>query len=281
MGESYSYYPGCTSHSTAAEYIEASGEVLAALDIELKELPDWCCCGAASAHNISTTLALGLSAFNINEAQKEKADLLIPCAGCYNSLARADHALRTNPQEKKKLEDILGFSYTGEVRMLSIVDILAREKMRPVIAEKVKKPLSGLKVVCYYGCLLVRPAEITGADSVENPMRLDTMMSDLGADVIDWSCKVDCCGADLGMSHAKKTKELVNRIIDYAVEAGADCLVTSCGLCQMNVDSRQNRLPILYFTEMMAEAFQIGNRKRWWKKHINNPSKLFGTGDEQ
>jgi heterodisulfide reductase subunit B2 len=275
VGETYSYYPGCTSHSTAAEYIEASQEVLAALDIELKELPDWCCCGAASAHNISTTLALGLSAFNIGEAQKGNADLLIPCAGCYNSLARADHALRTNPEEKEKLEGILGFSYTGEVKMLSIVDILAREEMRSAILEKVEKPLSGLKVVCYYGCLLVRPAEITGADSAENPMRLDTMMADLGAEVIDWSCKVDCCGADLGMSHAKKTKELVGTIVDYAVAAGADCLVTSCGLCQMNVDSRQNRLPILYFTEMMAEAFQIGNRKRWWKKHMNNPSGLF------
>ena len=275
MRETYSYYPGCTSHSTATEYIEASLEVLTALGIGIKELPDWCCCGAASAHTISTTLALGLSAFNIGEAQKEKADLLIPCAGCYNSLAKADHTLRTDPEERAKLEEILGFSYTGEIKMLSIIDLLAQEKLRPAIAESVKKPLSGLKVVCYYGCLIVRPGDITGADSVENPMRLDRMMTDLGADVIDWPCKVDCCGADLGMSHGKKTKELVNKIVDYAVGAGADCMVTSCGLCQMNVDSRQKRIPILYFTEMMAEAFQIGNRKRWWKKHINNPSRLF------
>jgi len=275
MAETFSYYPGCTSHSTATEYIEASHEVLTELGIELKELPDWCCCGAASAHNISTTLALGLSTFNICEAQKGKADLLIPCAGCYNSLARADHVLRNDPEEREKLEDILGFSYSGEIRMLSIVDILAREELRPAIAGRVKRPLSGLKVVCYYGCLLIRPAEITGADDPENPMRLDTMMADLGAEVIDWSCKVDCCGADLGMSHPGKTKELVGKIVDYAIAAGADCLVTSCGLCQMNVDSRQNRLPILYFTEVMAEAFQIGNRRRWWKKHMNNPARLF------
>ena len=274
MGETYSYYPGCTSHSTAAEYIEASQQVLEAVGIELRELPDWCCCGAASAHNVSTTLALGLSTFNISEAQKGEADLLIPCAGCYNSLARADHVLRTDSGERARLEEILEFSYSGDVRMLSIVDLLAGEKMRREIAGRVKKSLVGLKVVCYYGCLLVRPAEITGADDPENPMRLDTLMADLGAEVIDWSCKVDCCGADMGMSHAGKTRELVAGIADYAVAAGADCMVTSCGLCQMNVDSRQKRMPIFYFTELIAEALQIGNRKRWWKKHMNNPSRL-------
>ncbi|MBN1686045.1 MAG: CoB--CoM heterodisulfide reductase iron-sulfur subunit B family protein [Spirochaetales bacterium] len=275
MSETFSYYPGCTSHSTAVEYIDSCGEVLSALGIETKELPDWCCCGAASAHNLSRTLALGLSAFNIREAQREKADLLIPCAGCYNNLSRADNALRHDPEMRAHLEKALGFSYTGEIRMLSIVDLLAREELRPAIRARIQKPLTGLKVVCYYGCMLVRPAGITGIDDPENPVRLDTIMADLGAQVIDWSCKTDCCGGDLGMSHGKKTKELVNGIVDYAVAAGADCLVTSCALCQMNVDSRQNRIPIVFFTEMMAEAFQIGNRKRWWKKHINNPAHLF------
>jgi heterodisulfide reductase subunit B len=275
MSETFSYYPGCTSHSTAIEYIEASHEVLTALDIELRELPDWCCCGAASAHNLSGTLALGLSAFNICEAQKEKSDLLIPCAGCYNNLARADYALRHHPEEKEQLEKLLGFTFTGEVKMLSLVDVLAREQLRPAIREQVKKPLAGLKVVCYYGCAIVRPAVITGVDDVENPRRLDVMMADLGAEVLDWSCKVDCCGGDLGLTHAEKTAELVNKIVDYAAAAGADCLVTSCALCQANVDIRQQRLPILYFTELMAEAFQVGNRQRWWKKHFNNPANLF------
>jgi len=100
-------------------------------------------------------------------------------------------------------------------------------------------------------------------------------MADLGAEVLDWSCKVDCCGGDLGLTHAEKTAELVNKIVDYAEAAGADCLVTSCALCQANVDIRQQRLPILYFTELMAEAFQVGNRQRWWKKHFNNPANLF------
>jgi heterodisulfide reductase subunit B len=271
----FSYYPGCTSHSTAAEYIESCGEVLTALDIQVKELPDWCCCGAASAHNLSKTLAIGLSAFNIGQAQKEEEDLLIPCAGCYNNLRRADHVLQQDGEQKEQLEELLGFSYSGKVRLLSIVDVLAREKLSPAIKTRVQKPLDGLKVVCYYGCMLTRPAEITGIDDPENPMGIDRLMADLGAEVLDWPCKVDCCGGDLGMSHGKKTKELVSGIVEYAVAAGADCLVTSCALCQMNVDSRQNQIPIVFFTELMAEAFQIGNRRRWWKKHINNPSRLF------
>lgn len=275
MGETFSYYPGCTSHSTAIEYIEASKAVLDALDIELKELPDWCCCGAASAHNLSSSLALGLSAFNVGEAHKAGADLVIPCAGCFGNLAQADYVMRHDRDECKRLEKELDFTYNGEVKMLSLVDLLAREELRPAIKKLVKKPLKGLKVVCYYGCAIIRPAAITGVDDSENPLRIDTMMADLGADVIDWSCKVDCCGGDLGLTDAEKTTELVNKIVDYAVAAEADCLVTSCALCQANVDIRQQRLPILYFTEMMAEALQLGDRQRWWKKHFNDPSKLF------
>jgi heterodisulfide reductase subunit B len=275
MGETYSYYPGCTSHSTAVEYIEASLAVIEALGIELQELPDWCCCGAASAHNFSTTLALGLSAFNLAEAHKVGADLVIPCAGCYGNLAQVDYLMRHDEKERQRFEKQQDFNYDGQVKMLSLVDLLAREELRPVIKERIKKPLTGLKVVCYYGCAIVRPAAITGVDDPENPMRLDTMMADLGAEVIDWSCKVDCCGADLGLTYPEKTAKLVNKIVDYAEAAGADCLVTSCALCEANIDIRQQRLPILFFTELMAEAFQIGDRQRWWKKHFNNPANLF------
>ena len=275
MGKTYSYYPGCTSHSTAIEYIEASLAVIEALDIELEELPDWCCCGAASAHNLSASLALGLSAFNLAEAHKVGADLVIPCAGCYGNLAQVDYLMRHDEKERQRFEKQFAFNFDGQVKMLSLVDLLAREELRPEIKERVKKPLKGLKVVCYYGCAIVRPAAITGVDDSENPQRIDTMMADLGAEVIDWSCKVDCCGADLGLTDAEKTTELVNKIVDYAVAAEADCLVTSCALCEANLDIRQQRLPILFFTEMMAEAFQIGDRQRWWKKHFNSPAKLF------
>ncbi len=249
--------------------------VLQALDIELQELPDWSCCGAASAHNLSATLALGLSAFNIAEAEKLGSDLVIPCAGCFNNLARADYALRHDEQRRRELEELLGFSFSGRVRMLSLVDLIAAPEQREKIKSLVRRPLQGLKVVCYYGCAVVRPQEITGVDDVENPRRLDNLLLDLGAEVLDWPCKVDCCGGDLGLTHPDKAAVLVNGIVDYAAAAGASCLVTSCALCQANVDIRQQRLPILYFTELMAEAFQVGERSRWWKKHFNDPAGLF------
>ncbi len=273
--KTFSYYPGCTSHSTAIEYIEASLAVIKALGIELKELPDWCCCGAASAHNLSSSLALGLSSFNVAEAQKEGRDLVIPCAGCYGNLAQADYAMRHDPEVRRRLESEFGFSYNDEIRMLSLVDLLAAEDLRGEIKALVRKPLDGLRVVCYYGCAIVRPGAVTGVDDCENPRRIDSLVADLGAEVIDWSCKVDCCGGDLGLTDAEKTAKLVGRIVDYAEAAGADCLVTSCALCQANVDIRQQRMPILYFTELMAEAFEIGDRARWWKKHFNDPGKLF------
>ena len=273
--KTYSYYPGCTSHSTAIEYIEASLEVIKALGIELEELDDWCCCGAASAHNLSQSLALGLAAYNVAEAQKTGADLVIPCAGCYGNLAQADYLLRHDQELRQRLETELGFTFEGRVRMLSLVDLLAAPELREAIKARVRKPLAGLKVVCYYGCAIVRPGAMTGVDDTENPQRIDNLVADLGAEVSDWSCKVDCCGGDLGLTDASKTAELVNKIVDYAEAAGADCLVTSCALCQANVDIRQQRMPILYFTELMAEAFQIGDRPRWWKKHFNDPAGLF------
>ncbi len=273
--KTYSYYPGCTSHSTAIEYIEASLEVIKALGIELKELDDWCCCGAASAHNLSSSLALGLSAYNVAEAQKGECDLVIPCAGCYGNLAQADYLLRHDEDVRRELEKELDFSYNGRIRMLSLVDLLAAEELRPAVKERVKKPLAGLKAVCYYGCAIVRPGAVTGVDDTENPQRIDSLLADLGVEVVDWSCKVDCCGGDLGLTDAGKTAELVGRIVDYAEAAGVDCLVTSCALCQANVDIRQKRMPILYFTELMAEAFQVGDRARWWKKHFNDPAGLF------
>lgn len=275
MKNTYSYYPGCTSHSTAIEYIEASQAVLGALGIELVELDDWSCCGAASAHNLSVDLALGLSTFNISRAEKYARDLVIPCAGCYKNLSLADYALRHSEEQRRELEARVGFTYSGKVRMLSLVDLLAQDEVREQIRRRVRKPLKNVKAVCYYGCAIVRPAAVTGVDDAENPKRLDHLMEDVGVQTLDWSCKVDCCGGDLGLTHPDKTAVLVGRIVDYAEAAGADCLVTSCALCQANVDLRQHRLPILYFTEMIATALQVGNQERWWKKHFNDPAGLF------
>jgi heterodisulfide reductase subunit B len=146
------------------------------------------------------------------------------------------------------------------------------------VQEKVKRPLKGLKIACYYGCALVRHPKITQLDDPENPQYLDRLMKSLGAEPVEWSYKTDCCGADLAMTYSDVVKKLVGKIVSMAKEAGAQCIVTSCGLCQMNLEMRQDMgLPIFYFTELMGAAFDVEKRGNWWKKHLISPKGLLDS----
>ncbi len=276
----FSYYPGCTVHSTAIEYGRSIDAVLSILGVELAEIEDWNCCGAAAAHSIHRKLGLSLPARNISQAQKQVAfssQLITSCPGCFNALKRADYALRNDREARREIEETVGFSYSGEVQIRSLLEILNHEMDEEVLKSKVKKPLNKLKLVCYYGCALVRPHVITGLENPENPMMMDNIMKLMGADVRDWSYKTDCCGADLALTHGDLVQKIVERLIKHAKDAGAEAIVTSCGLCQANLDMRQTGpepLPIFYFTELMGVAMDVPSRKAWWSKHIVDPGPL-------
>ncbi len=276
----FSYYPGCTVHSTAIEYAKSIDAVLDVLGIELKEIEDWNCCGAAAAHSIHRQLGLSLPARNIAQAQKQVAlssQLITSCPGCFNALKRADYALRNDGETRQEIENVVGFSYSGEVKIRSLLDILNNDVPQESLTAKVKKPLNKLKLVCYYGCALVRPQAVTELDNPENPMMMDTLMDLMGVDVRDWSYKTECCGADLALTHGDLVQKIVGRLIEHAKDAGAEAIVTSCGLCQANLDMRQtgpDPLPVFYFTELMGVAMDVPNRKAWWSKHIVDPGPL-------
>ena len=276
----FSYYPGCTVHSTAIEYARSIDAVLAVLGIELEEIEDWNCCGAAAAHSIHRKLGLTLPARNIAQAQKRVAlspHLVTSCPGCFNALKRSDYALRNDEEARKEIERVVGFSYSGEVQIRSLLEVLTHEMDSEVLTSKVRHPLNSLKLVCYYGCALVRPHAVTGLENPENPMMMDNIMRLMGADVRDWSYKTECCGADLALTHGDLVQKIVGRLINHAKEAGAEAIVTSCGLCQANLDMRQtgpDPLPVFYFTELMGVAMDVPNRKNWWGKHIVNPGPL-------
>jgi heterodisulfide reductase subunit B len=156
-----------------------------------------------------------------------------------------------------------------------VLDFFCEESLLEEIKKKITKPLSGLKVACYYGCALVRHPKITQLDDPENPQYLDRLIKSLGAEPVEWSYKTDCCGADLAMTYSDVVKKLVGKIVSMAKEAGAQCIVTSCGLCQMNLEMRQDLgLPIFYFTELMGLAFDVEKRESWWKKHLISPKPL-------
>ena len=276
-GEKYSYFPGCTSHSTAVEYDLSTNTVFKALGVELVEIDDWNCCGAAAVHSMNRFLSLCLPARNIAMAQKRDLELVIPCAGCFNMLKRAERALKTNPEVRREIESTIGFTYREDLKIRALIDMVVNGIGFRRIGEKVQRPLTGLKVACYYGCALVRHPKTTELDDPENPQYLDRLMDTLGATPVEWSFKTDCCGADLALTHGDVVVKLVNRIVGMAKEAGAECLVCSCGLCQINLEMRQDLnalgLPVFYFTELTGVAFGLDGG-HWWPKHVVNPSRL-------
>lgn len=275
----FSYFPGCTEHSTSMEYGLSTQAVFKTLGVELVEIDDWNCCGAAATHSINHLLSLCLPARNISKAQSSQAgSLVVPCAGCFNMLKRAEHALKNDEAKRKEIEETVGFTYQPSLEILALMDVMLNRIGLEKVQEKLKRPLKGLKAACYYGCALVRHPKVTQLDDPENPQYLDRLIKSLGAEPVEWSYKIDCCGADLALTYGDIVKKLVGKIVSMAKEAGAQCIVTSCGLCQANLEMRQEiGLPIFYFTELMGVAFDIDGRDKWWSKHMISPKRLLGS----
>jgi len=268
----YSYYPGCTAESTAYEFGRSTEAACEALGIELMELEDWNCCGATSAHSMSLQLNYELSARTVGLAQESRLDMAVACPGCYQRVLNSDHRLRTDEDFRQEMEQVLGFRYNGEGKIRHLLDILTNDVSLDTVRNKVVKPLAGLKAVPYYGCVLVRPPALTGWDDPEHPSLMDGVIEALGAEVMPWSHKVDCCGASLTLNRSDIVVTLANKLVDDAIEAGANCLVTICGMCHINLDTRQKgqKLPILYLTELMGLAFGSPGKdvEKWMKKHV-------------
>ncbi len=274
----YSYYPGCSTHSTGLEYGLSSEATLRHLGVELDEIEGWNCCGASSAHALSRRLALTLPARNLALAQQAGgSDLVIPCAACYNRLRGADLALRGNAEARAEIEADVGFEYTGQVRIRPLLGILHEDFGPGRVASETRRPLSGLKVVPYYGCLLVRPPRVAQFDDPDNPQVMADLLRAAGAEVMAWSHATDCCGAGLSLPRSDAVYRLVGRLAERAREAGAEALVTACPLCQVNLEMRQPaapRVPAFYFTELLGLAFGLPDSSRWWPKHLIDPRPL-------
>ena len=270
----YTYYPGCTIGTTAVEFGLSTDAVCEALGVELVELEDWNCCGASSAHSLDHELALRLPARNVALAQKDGLDIVAPCPACYQHVLQADRTLRENSEWRHEMEALLGFTYTGQPRIRHLLEVLTEPEVLEAVRQRVTRPLKGLRVASYYGCVLVRPPEFTGWDDPEHPTRMDRLVAALGAEPVEWSYKVDCCGASLSLSRSEVVVTLSTRLAREAQEAGADVIACACGMCQINLDTRQNleeKIPVLYFTELMGLAFGLPGVEKWWSKHMVNP----------
>ena len=259
---SYVFFPGCSLDGTARDFHRSTLVVAARLGLDLPELPDWTCCGSTAAHASDALLADALPAKNLSAAAGKT--VAVACAACYSRLKTANHHIAGNQALRTRVAEVVGGDYDGRTPVMHLLEILARDIGRPRIAAAIRSPLSGLKVACYYGCLLARPPDITGFDDAENPTLMDQLMEIAGATPVDWPHKTECCGASFSITDADIVLELSNEILAMAKAAGVDCIVTACPLCQLNLDMRQKDiearfsrrygLPVFYFTQLLGLA---------------------------
>ena len=263
----YSYYPGCSLHASAKEYDISTRGVCKALKIGLQEVPDWFCCGATPAHNVDELLSLSLCAKNLSLAEEVEGDLAVACAACFSRLKTTQHHLKHNDIQRRQVETAIAAPAPVEKKVKHLLEILAKDFGLDKLAAAVKKPLSGLKVASYYGCLLTRPPEVPELDDCEDPQIMEDVLRSLGAEPVSWSHRLECCGANFTLSRPGVVLQLSNAILDSAKRAGADCIMVACPLCHGNLDIRQQEIeagynttygmPVFYITQMVGLAVGV------------------------
>lgn len=274
----YAYFPGCSLESTAKEFGESTQLVAEALGIELEEIPDWNCCGATSAHNLDHELSVSLPARNLGIAERMGLDVVAPCAACYNRMRSAEVALKGNAALREEINSKLEKKYTGAVTVRSALEVFTLPEVLEKVSASIRKPLSGLRPACYYGCLLVRPPKVLGFDDAEAPMSMDRAMELVGAKPVDWYFKNECCGASFGISKTEIVVKLVGDILSNAKKYGANCIVTACPLCMTNLEMRQAAagkqrgedltMPVFFFTELLGLAMEVPGVKKCFASHL-------------
>ncbi|MBM3146119.1 MAG: hypothetical protein FJ010_14335 [Chloroflexi bacterium] len=275
------YYPGCSLEATASVYDISAKAVCEAIGLALVEPHGWICCGSSAAHRANPEAALRLPMENLALIEQSGfQEVTMPCAACFNRHKAAQYEIRHHEGRKAAVDEALGYSYQDTVHVSTLIDAIMEHIGPERVAERVVNPLNNLRVVCYYGCLLTRPPEVTQADHPENPTNMDQLVAALGADVRDWSYKTTCCGAAHALTRPDIVLQLSQDLILHAREAGAEAIAVACPLCHMNLDARQIQmqfeepLPILYFTQLIALAFGLPKKVTALHKNLSDPHPL-------
>ena len=279
------YYPGCSLHSTASEFDDSARAVCEALGMRLIEPRGWVCCGSSVAHRSDPEAALSLPLGNLALIERSGfKEVTMPCAACFNHHRTAQYEIRHRGQRKAGIDASILRGYRDTVTVSTLVEAITTHVGIEGVASAVRRPLAGLRVVCYYGCLLSRRPEVTGAQHPENPTDMDELMSALKAEVLDWSYKTSCCGAAHALSRPDIVLTLSRDLIRHARQAGADVIVVACPLCHANLDARQFQMdleepmPVLYFTQLMALALGLPEKAALHKNLVDPRPALVRKG---
>lgn len=278
------YYPGCTLKNHARNFDDSTVSSMAKLEVEVAEPARWNCCGTVHALGSENVMNRVAPITNLIRVKEENAnEVMTTCAMCYNTLKRANIDVKKRPDALATINEFTYLEqtkYEGDVNVLHLLEFLRDRIGFDKLAAKVKKPLKGLRVACYYGCLLVRPKDVA-FDDVENPMIMENLIRALGAEPVSFPLKTECCGAYHAVGKPEIIADRTNKIMGSVQEQKADLVVVSCPMCAYNLDFRQDdarelnsdlqHMPVLYFTQLMALALGCGDEALRFDLHHIDP----------
>ncbi len=272
--KSYPYYPGCSIQHDNHAYAMANRAVAQALGFELVEIDDWNCCGATEYFSVNRLPAYSLVARNLARAEKDGAEeIVVPCSACYLNLHKTDKNMKLYPELGKKVNKSLAAGNLhydpGSVKVRHLVEMIINDVGLDTLRDRARRPLYGLNLAAYYGCLVARPDSVF--DSSEQPTAMDKMLETLGATAAPFSLKTFCCGGHMAQISETTGLEMIHKIVKNAVESGADAIVTICPMCQLNLDVYQGyannlydtnyEMPVLFFTQVIGLALGLSPKE--------------------
>lgn len=268
------YFPGCAATGTGRELNSSTLAAAAAYGATLVEIPAWVCCGASAAHMTSEKLARALPARSLAAVRRMDADgVVTACAACYNRLRIAEDEIEADARLRVECEKLVEGDLSGDLKVLHVLDLFTAGELEP----KVSARLGGMRVACYYGCLLTRPASVSVDPNPVNPTVMDDLVGVCGLEPVEWPFKTECCGASMVLPHPESVARLSGRLLDAAQQAGARAVIVACPLCHSNLDLKQpaatrrvpdaTAMPVLYVTEVIALALGVPPRKLDLARH--------------
>ncbi len=262
-----SYFPGCTLRTKAKELDAYARKSAEALGVELCEIEDWQCCGGVYVSAKDEIVSKLSSVRALMSAKEKQQPLVTVCSACHNVIKQTNHEMQTNEDFAMKVNTYMAQDkngcepYNGETEVYHYLELLRDKVGFDKIKETVKNPLTGKKIAAYYGCMLLRPNKVMRFDDPENPQIMEEFIKALGAEPVVYPSRNECCGGYVVIDDAKSAEKKSTKVIESAKNGGAEMIVTACPLCKYNLVKSGSELPVIYFTELLAEALGVKEDK--------------------
>ncbi len=253
-----SYFPGCTLKNKAKDLDMYARKSAEALGVTMEEIENWQCCGGVFT-TANDEVATKLSSVRaLKDAKKNGQPLVTVCSACHNVIKQTNYAMQNNRDFADKVNRYMAEdTYSGETEVIHYLEMLRDIVGFEKIKEKVVNSFKSKKIASYYGCLLLRPSSVMQMDDPENPSIMEDFVRAIGAEPVIFANRNECCGGYVSLESPSLAKKKSNAVSENAKKMGADMIITACPLCKYNLIKNGADLPVVYITEILAEALGV------------------------